>query len=515
MKYAQRRHNLETSWRYTTNDRRGVRREGSPIVELRTAGMFTGYGPNGLYDEMFAGSGGLVRAECAPLLDALGRWDAHEFETRLARANATFQQLGITFTVYGDSRGTERLIPFDPIPRLIAAAEWLRVEAGIAQRIRALNRFLHDVYHERHALRDGVLPTGVVVGGPGYRRQMVGVDVPGGIYTHISGIDIIRDVDGRLLVLEDNLRTPSGISYVLENRDVTTRIMPDLFAGSSVRPVHHYPDQLLATLRHVAPAGARDPMIVLLTPGVHNSAYFEHTFLARRMGIPLVEGHDLVVRDGFVYMRTTRGLERVDVIYRRIDDDYLDPLVFRRDSTLGVAGIFFAYRSGNVTLVNAIGNGIADDKVIYRFVPDLIRYYLNEAPLLEQVDTYLPLLPDDMLFIERNAGDLVLKAANESGGYGMLMGRQATREQLDEYLERMRADPRSYLAQRTVSLSRAPCWIDGAIEGRHVDLRPFALYGADVTLIPGGLTRVALARGSLVVNSSQGGGTKDTWVLTE
>jgi uncharacterized circularly permuted ATP-grasp superfamily protein len=478
------------------------------------AGLFKDYGPDSLYDEMFLGSGELVRPECASLLEALGRWDEHEFETRLARANATFQQLGITFTVYGDSRGTERLIPFDPIPRVIAADEWLRIERGIAQRIRALNRFLHDVYHERHVLRDGVVPTAVVLGGPGYRRQMVGVDVPRGIYTHISGIDIIRNADGRLLVLEDNLRTPSGISYVLENRDVTTRIMPDLFAGSSVRPVHHYPEQLLATLRHVAPSTVRDPRIVVLTPGVYNSAYFEHTFLARRMGVPLVEGHDLVVRDGFVYMRTTRGLERVDVIYRRIDDDFLDPLVFRRDSTLGIPGIFFAYRSGNVTLVNAIGNGIADDKVIYRFVPDLIRYYLNEAPLLEQVETYLPLLPDDMRFIEQNAGDLVLKAANESGGYGMLMGHEATRAQLDEYVERMRDDPRSYLAQRTIALSRAPCWVDRAIEGRHVDLRPFALYGEDVSLIPGGLTRVALKRGSLVVNSSQGGGTKDTWVLS-
>ena len=497
-----------------SNVDRGVA-EGRTIVALQTAGLFTEYGPDGFFDEMFLGPGGIARSECAPVLDALSRWDAHEFDARLARANATFQQLGITFTVYGDNRGTERLIPFDPIPRVIAAAEWRLIEAGICQRIRALNRFLHDVYHERHILRDEVIPTAVVLGGPGYRRQMVGVDVPRGIYIHIAGIDVIRDVDGRLLVLEDNLRTPSGISYVLENRDVTTRIMPDLFSGTSVRPVHHYPEHLLATLRHVAPVGVRDPMIVLLTPGVYNSAYFEHTFLARRMGVPLVEGRDLVVRDAHVYMRTTRGLERVDVIYRRVDDDFLDPLAFRRDSALGIPGILFAYRSGNVTLVNAIGNGIADDKVIYRFVPDMIRYYLGEEPVLEQVDTYLPIVPEDMRFIEQNAGDLVLKAANESGGYGMLIGREATREQLDAYLERVRGDPRSHLAQRTVALSRAPCWVDGGIEGRHVDLRPFALYGEDVTLVPGGLTRVALTRGSLVVNSSQGGGTKDTWVLSE
>ena len=479
-----------------------------------TAGMFAEYGPEGFFDEMFAAPDGGVRPQCAPLLGVLARWEASEFEARLARANATFQQLGITFTVYGDSRGAERLIPFDPIPRVIAAAEWQRIEQGVGQRIRALNRFLSDVYHERRVLRDGVVPTSVVLGGPGYYRQMVGVDVPRDIYIHIAGIDIIRDDNGRLLVLEDNVRTPSGISYVLENRDVTTRIMPDLFEGSAVRPVHHYPEQLLATLRHVAPGGLRNPNIVVLTPGVYNSAYFEHTFLARRMGVPLVQGGDLVVRDGYVYMRTTRGLERVDVIYRRIDDDFLDPLAFRHDSALGVPGLFFAYREGHVTLVNAVGNGIADDKVIYRFVPDLIKYYLGEEPLLQQVTTYLPIVPEDLHYIEQHAGDLVLKAAHESGGYGMLIGRQATREQLDAYLERLRADPRSYLAQETIALSRAPCWVEG-IEGRHIDLRPFALYGEEVSLIPGGLTRVALKRGSLVVNSSQGGGTKDTWVLNE
>ena len=483
------------------------------MVETRTAGLFADYDPDGFHDEMFLGRGGPPRPECAPLLRALGGWGTEECALRVARAEATFQQLGITFTVYGDSRGTERLIPFDPIPRVISAAEWRLVETGICQRIRALNRFLHDVYHDRRILQDGVIPTAVVLSGPGYRRQMVGVDVPREVYIHIAGIDIIRDADGRFLVLEDNLRTPSGISYVLENRDVSTRIMPDLFAGSSVRPVHHYPEQLLATLRYVAPRGIQDPTIVVLTPGVYNSAYFEHTFLARRMGVPLVEGRDLTVREGRVYMRTTRGHERVDVIYRRVDDEFLDPLAFHPDSLLGIPGIFFAYRSGNVTLVNAIGNGIADDKVIYRFVPDFIRYYLGEEPLLDQVDTYLPILPDDLRFIEQHAGDLVLKPAHASGGYGMLIGRQSTREEREAYLERMRADPRSYLAQRTVSLSRAPCWVEGHIEGRHVDLRPFALYGEDVALIPGGLTRVALTRGSLVVNSSQGGGTKDTWVV--
>jgi uncharacterized circularly permuted ATP-grasp superfamily protein len=484
------------------------------VAELQPAGLFRDYETSTYWDEMFSGSGG-VRPHCNALVQALASWDEAEIDLRVARANATFQQLGITFTVYGDNRGTERLIPFDPIPRVISSTEWALVERGIAQRVRALNCFLHDVYHDRRLFRDGVVPASLVLGGPGYRRQMVGVDVPQQIYTHVAGIDIVRDTDGSLLVLEDNLRTPSGISYVVENRDVTTRIMPGLFAGSAVRPVHHYPEMLLSTLRHVAPHGERNPSIVVLTPGIYNSAYFEHAFLARRMGVPLVEARDLTVRDGRVYMRTTRGREQVDVIYRRIDDDFLDPLAFRPDSALGIPGIFFAYRSGNVTLVNAVGNGIADDKVIYRFVPDLIRYYLSEAPILGQVQTYLPVLPDDLRFIEQHAGDLVLKSANESGGYGMLIGPQSTHDQREGYLERLRADPRSFLAQRTVALSRAPCWVDGAIAGRHVDLRPFALYGPSVRLIPGGLTRVALTQGSLVVNSSQGGGTKDTWICEE
>jgi uncharacterized circularly permuted ATP-grasp superfamily protein len=480
---------------------------------LNLGGLFSDYDPNGYYDEMFAESGA-PRAECARLLDVLSRWDGPEFERRISHANTAFEQLGITFTVYGDSRGTERLIPFDPIPRVISAADWLLIESGIRQRIRALNRFLYDIYHERRVLRDEVVPTSIVIGGPGFRRQMVGVDVPRDIYVHISGIDVIRGSDGRFLVLEDNLRTPSGISYVLENRDVTMRTMPELFAGTSVRPVLQYPEQLLACLRYVAPRGIPDPVIVVLTPGAYNSAYFEHSFLARRMGVPLVEGRDLTVRDGRVYMRTTKGQERVDVIYRRIDDEFIDPLTFRDDSALGVPGLFYAYRAGNVTLANAAGNGIADDKVVYRFVPDLIRYYLGEEPVLGQVETYLPVLPEDMRFIERHAGDLVLKSAHDSGGYGMLMGPQSTHEEREAYIARMRANPRSYLAQQLIPLSRAPCWADGRIEGRHVDLRPFALFGEDVTLIPGGLTRVALKAGSLVVNSSQGGGTKDTWVRT-
>ncbi len=485
---------------------------GAAVVDVGPAGLFSEYHPGPFFDEMFTAPDA-VRPYCAPLYGVLSGWSTEEFERHLARANVTFQQIGITFTVYGDARGTERLIPFDPIPRVIAAVEWRQIQAGIRQRVNALNRFLHDIYHDRNVLRDGVIPSALVLGGPGYLRQMVGVDVPRDIYIHIAGIDIIRDMDGCFLVLEDNVRTPSGISYVLENRDVSTRIMPEIFAGSAVLPVNHYPEQLLANLRYVAPHGERNPSVVVLTPGVFNSAYFEHSFLARRMGVPLVEGRDLVVQNGHVYMRTTAGLERVDVIYRRIDDEFLDPLAFRADSALGIPGLFYAYRSGNVTLVNAIGNGIADDKVIYRFVPDLIRYYLHEEPLLGQVETYLPILAEDLRFIESNAGDLVLKSAHQSGGYGMLIGPQATRAELDDYLEHVRADPRSYLAQRTVALSRGPCWVDGGIEGRHLDLRPFALAGEDVTLIPGGLTRVALQRGSLVVNSSQGGGTKDTWVL--
>lgn len=478
-------------------------------------GPFAGYDPGDYYDEMFVDGVGVVRPVAVSVARALAAWDADEFNRRSAQAVATFQQLGITFTVYGDNRGNERLIPFDPIPRVIAAADWAHIEAGVRQRLRALNQFLWDVYHDRRVLKDEVIPAQLVIGGPGFRRQMAGVDPPGGIYTHISGVDVIRGRDGRFMVLEDNLRTPSGISYVLENRDVTTRIMPELFAGSSVRPVEHYPELLLRTLRHAAPRGVRNPVVVVLTPGVFNSAYFEHTFLARRMGVPLVEGRDLVVRDAHVFMRTTKGLEQVDVIYRRVDDEYIDPVAFRPDSMLGVPGIFFAYREGNVTLVNAPGNGIADDKVIYRFVPDLIRYYLSEEPILAQVDTYLPVIAEDLRFIERNAGDLVMKAANESGGYGMLIGPQATRAQIDTYLEQIRLEPRGYLAQQTISLSRAPCFVDGAIEGRHIDLRPFALMSDDVRLIPGGLTRVALRRGSLVVNSSQGGGTKDTWVVDD
>jgi len=484
-------------------------------VTLQSTDLFATYDVGPYWDEMFLGGGGQPRPHCEGLLATLATWDSEEFDRRVARANATFQQLGITFTVYGDSRGTERLIPFDPIPRVIPSDEWGLIERGVSQRVRALNSFLRDIYHAQHVLRDGVMPASLVLGGPGYRRQMVGIDVPEDVYIHVSGIDVVRDRDGRILVLEDNLRTPSGISYVIENRDVTTRMMPSLFHGSAVRPVHQYPEMLHATLRHVAPHGLRNPSIVVLTPGIYNSAYFEHSFLARRMGVPLVEGRDLIVRDGRVYMRTTRGQERVDVIYRRVDDGFLDPLAFRPDSTLGVPGLFFAYRSGHVALANAVGNGIADDKVIYRFVPDLIRYYLGEEPLLGQVDTYLPILPDDLSFIELNAGDLVLKSAHESGGYGMLIGPQATRDEREAYLDRMRADPRSYLAQRTISLSRAPCWVDGSVQGRHVDLRPFALYGQEVSLVPGGLTRVALTPGSLVVNSSQGGGTKDTWVCEE
>jgi len=494
------------------------------VLDVQSGGLFAEYDVGAYWDEMFRGVGGDVRPECAQLLSAFSSWDEGEFERHVERANATFQQLGITFTVHGDSRGTERLIPFDPIPRVVSAAEWAIIERGVAQRVRALNCFLQDVYHQRNLLRDGIMPASLVLGGPGYRRHMAGVDVPHDIYIHIAGIDIVRDADGRLLVLEDNLRTPSGISYVLENRDVSTRIMPGLFHGSAVRPVHQYPQLLLATLEHVAPHGQRHPSIVVLTPGTYNSAYFEHSYLARRMGVPLVEGRDLTVREGRVYMRTTRGHEPVDVIYRRVDDDFLDPLAFRPNSALGVPGVFFAYRSGNVTIVNAVGTGIADDKVIYRFVPDLIRYYLSEEPVLGQVETYIPIVPDDLSYIERNVGDLVLKSAHESGGYGMLIGRQSTREEREQYLERVRADPRSFLAQRTVSLSRAPCWVGGGpdegsnaathagIQGRHVDLRPFALYGAEISLVPGGLTRVALNPGSLVVNSSQGGGTKDTWV---
>jgi len=440
---------------------------------------------------------------------------------RRDEAEMIFRRVGITFAVYGakdeDGAGTERLIPFDLIPRIIPSDEWARMQQGLAQRVTALNRFLHDVYHGQEILKAGVVPAEQVLNNAQFRPEMMGVDVPGGIYSHISGIDIVRaaqpDGSGTYYVLEDNLRVPSGVSYMLENRKMTMRLFPELFSQHRVAPVAHYPDLLLETLRGVAPAAVNEPTVVVLTPGMYNSAYFEHAFLAQQMGVELVEGQDLFVKDNFVFMRTTRGPKRVDVIYRRLDDDFLDPLVFRPDSMLGVPGLVNAYRAGHVALANSIGTGIADDKVIYAYVPKLIKYYLGQDAILPNVNTYLPSEPLDRKYVLENIAKLVVKAANEAGGYGMLIGPAATKAECDTFRGLVAANPRNYIAQDPINLSRSPTWIDGKLEGRHIDLRPYILYGEKITVTPGGLTRVALRQGSLVVNSSQGGGSKDTWVL--
>jgi uncharacterized circularly permuted ATP-grasp superfamily protein len=425
--------------------------------------------------------------------------------------------VGITFAVYGDQdadgSGTERLIPFDVIPRIIPAAEWRKLEAGLRQRVKALNAFLHDVYHEQAILRAGHIPAEQVFRNSQYRPEMHGVDVASQIYSHIAGIDVVRAGAGEFYVLEDNLRVPSGVSYMLENRKMMMRLFPDLFARNKVAPVAHYPDLLLNNLRSVAPQGVDEPTVVLLTPGMYNSAYFEHAFLAQEMGIELVEGQDLFVRDNAVWMRTTRGPQRVDVIYRRIDDDFIDPLAFRSDSSLGVPGLLSVYRAGRVTLANAIGTGIADDKSIYPYVPVMIEFYLGEKPLLANVPTHLCRKKDDLAYVLDHLPELVVKEVHGAGGYGMLVGPAASREEIATFAKRLRASPDNYIAQPTLALSTCPTYVESGVAPRHIDLRPFVLSGREVTMVPGGLTRVALREGSLVVNSSQGGGTKDTWVL--
>src|SRR5271163_1240052 len=466
------------------------------------------------YDEMFD-SARAPRAHYASLHERLIELGPDELERRHKVADLTMRHQGITFTVYGRDQGVERIIPFDPIPRLIAAAEWDRIERGLKQRVRALNLFIHDVYHERLILKDRIVPPELVFGATGYRRECVGLHVPKDVYIHVSGIDLIRDSDGTYLVLEDNGRTPSGVSYVLKNRQVMKQVFPGLFQQYNVRPVDDYTDNLLAVLRSIAPPGCDDPTVVILTPGIYNSAYYEHSFLARQMGIELVEGRDMVLDRGQIFRRTTRGLQRVDVIYRRVDDDFLDPLTFRHDSMLGVAGLIGAYHAGNVGLANSIGTGVADDKGIYPFVPDIIRYFLREEPILSNVETFRPLVPSHLSHILANLESLVVKAVDASGGYGMLIGPASTKAARDEFARKIEANPRGYIAQPTISLSRHPTLADGRLDGRHVDLRPFVLYGEDIVVMPGGLTRVALPEGSLVVNSSQGGGTKDTWVLHE
>ena len=475
---------------------------------------FQNYDPEGFYDEMFAGPGA-ARDEALALVQRIECLDEGELLRRQAAAERLLYRLGITFNVYGEGQGTERIFPFDILPRIVAAAEWERIERGLKQRIRALNQFINDIYHEQEILHAGVIPRELVQDAASYRKSCHGLNPPHGVWCHITGTDLIRHADGQVYVLEDNLRCPSGVSYVLQNRQVMRRTFPRLFNSNNVRPVGDYASRLLRMLESLAPSGAVRPRVVVLTPGVFNSAYYEHSFLAQQMGVELVEGRDLVVQDGYVYIRTTKGFERVDVIYRRIDDDFLDPEVFRADSMLGVAGLMGAYRSGKVALANAPGTGIADDKVIYAYVPEMIRYYLNEEPLLPNVPTYVCAEEDERAYVLAHLDELVVKAANESGGYGMLIGPHATDEQRQKFARLIQENPRNYIAQPTLSLSRVPTIIGDPLEGRHVDLRPYILYGDELFVLPGGLTRVALRKGSLVVNSSQGGGSKDTWVLTD
>ena len=466
------------------------------------------------FDEMYAADG-TVRPHYRGYESWLAAQSAQAVANKRAEADLLFRRVGITFAVYGEAAGTERLIPFDVIPRIIPAAEWQQLEAGLRQRVRALNMFLHDVYHGQDIIRAGRVPAEQVFRNSQYRPQMHGVDVAGGIYAHIAGIDIVRAGRGEYYVLEDNLRVPSGVSYMLENRKMMMRLFPELFARHRVAPVAHYPDVLLENLRSVAPQGVADPVVVVMTPGMYNSAYFEHAFLAQQMGVELVEGQDLFVQDNAVYMRTTRGPQRVDVIYRRVDDDFLDPLVFRPDSTLGVPGLLAAYRAGRVTLANAIGTGIADDKSIYPYVPDMIEFYLGEKPQLANVPTYKCRNRDEMEAALAKLPELVVKEVHNAGGYGMLVGPAATKSEIEEFRAKIRNDPANYIAQPTLALSTCPTYVDAGIAPRHIDLRPYVLSGQRISIVPGGLTRVALREGSLVVNSSQGGGTKDTWVLEQ
>ncbi len=478
--------------------------------------LLSGYDPGRYYDEMFEAAG-VPRAHYEKVFSRFSELTAADLDERCRLADLSFLLQGITFAVYSDGRGTERLFPFDLVPRIIPRPEWDRVERGLAQRVVALNLFLQDVYGPQRILRDGKIPRSLVLSCGQFRREVVGVEVPKGIHVHIAGIDLVRDsASGDYVVLEDNARTPSGVSYVLENRLIMIRTFPIVFQQYEVMPVDHYPTELLQILRSVSPRGGDRPNIVLLTPGIYNSAYFEHSFLAQQMGIELVEGRDLVVDSDIVYMKTIRGLRRVDVIYRRIDDEFLDPMAFRPDSLLGVPGLISAYRARNVALVNAVGNGVADDKAVYAYVPTFIRYYLGEEPILRNVETYLCSKPDQLSYVLEHLEELVVKPVGESGGYGLLMGPTSDKATIDAFRARLKADPRNYIAQPVIGLSRVPCYdaARGTLVGRHVDLRPYCLYDGDkVTIVPGGLTRVALREGSMVVNSSQGGGSKDTWVL--
>ncbi len=478
--------------------------------------LFHNYQTEGFYDEMFLPNGS-PRPHYKQLYERLANMPLEEYRRRCQLADLTLVNQGITFLVYGDERGTEKPWPFDLIPRIIPANEWNYIERGLTQRLTALNLFTHDIYHEQHILRDKAVPADLVLGAAHFRHEFMGADPPGGIYVHICGSDLIRDRQGSYYVLEDNLRTPSGVSYMLENRIILTRVFPHLFNNLNIQSVDHYTTRLMQNLRALAPEHRREsPVVVLLTPGVYNSAYYEHTFLAQQLGIELVEGRDLFVDDCVVYMKTTHGPQRVDVIYRRVDDDYLDPLMFRPDSLLGVPGLVNAYRSGSVALANSIGTGVADDKAVYAYTENIVRYYLGEEPVLPIVETYLGSNEKHLQHILANLDKLVVKSANESGGYGMLMGPSATPQERALFAEKIKASPRSYIAQPLIDISRAPAFTEDHFEGRHIDLRPYILYGSDgITIVPGSLTRVAMRKGSYVVNSSQGGGSKDTWVLAE
>ena len=475
---------------------------------------FDNYDTNGFYDELFLADGG-PRPEFQHLVERINSLPPGGFESRQQAAERNLMRMGITFNVYGDNRGQERILPFDLVPRLVSAKEWNWIERGLKQRVRALNLFIDDLYHEQKIVKDRVVPEEIIRSAQGFRKECIGLDPPRRVWSHITGTDLVRNADGQIHVLEDNLRVPSGVSYVLQNRTVLKQTFPNVIRGLGVRGVNGYPGRLLGVLKDVATTQARRVRVAVLTPGTYNSAYFEHSFLAQQMGVELVEGRDLVVENDTVFMRTTAGLERVHVIYRRIDDDFLDPLAFRPDSMLGVPGIMEAYRRGRVTLANAPGTGVADDKVIYAYVPQIIRYYLGEDAVIPNVPTYMCWDDSQREYVLANIEKLVVKPANESGGYGMLIGPHASASEHEDFRQRIRADSRNYIAQTTLSLSRVPTRVDAHFEGRHVDLRPFILYGREIFVLPGGLTRVALRKGSLVVNSSQGGGSKDTWVLAE
>lgn len=461
---------------------------------------------------MFTNEG--VRDRYRQVMESLQQMSLDSLNIKDRQAADFFMNQGITFTVYSDNEGIERIFPFDIIPRMITSNEWKKIEAGIKQRLKALNMFLKDIYNEQQIVKDGIIPASLIASCPHFLKEVVGIKVPHDIYVHISGIDLIRGADGVFYILEDNLRTPSGVSYMLENREVTKRIFPEMLVANQVRTVSKYPLLLHKILSSLSHRGIDYPTVVLLTPGVYNSAYYEHTFLARQMGVPLVEGRDLVIDKQKVYMKTTSGLQQVDVVYRRLDDDFIDPLVFRPDSMLGVPGIMSAYRKGTVSLVNAVGNGVADDKAVYVYVPDMIKYYLNEEPILPNVPTYRLENEDAREHVFANMGSMVIKETNQSGGYGMLMGNKATEKEMDDIKKAILEKPRNFIAQPIIRLSTVPCLLEGKLQPRHVDLRPYALCGPDgIEIVPGGLTRVALREGSLVVNSSQGGGSKDTWVV--